>query len=201
MMDAADATSSGASGDSNAIVHEAIRQGYRGRVLAPVVDPSAVQIAFAAGVGQTIETTLGGAIDSTRFIPLPVRARVRMLSDGKFFSESFGWPWDSGATAVLEADNVTWIVGSRPVSLFDRSWFLAHGQDPRRFDLVIVKSPHCEHHMFAQWCAKLLNVDAPGSTSANVRNLGHQRCERPLFPLDKDFPFTPRADIFQRPRN
>ncbi|MFO0821267.1 MAG: M81 family metallopeptidase [Pirellulales bacterium] len=200
MMDAADATSSGASGDSNAIVCEAIRQGYRGRVLAPVVDPTAVQVAFAAGVGQTIETTLGGAIDSTRFTPLTVRARVRMLSDGKFFSESFGWPWDSGATAVLEADNVTWIVGSRPVSLFDRSWFLAHGQDPRRFDLVIVKSPHCEHHMFAQWCAKLLNVDAPGSTSANVRKLGHQRCERPLFPLDKDFTYTPQADIFQRPR-
>lgn len=200
LMDAADATSSGASGDSNAIVREALRQGYRGRILAPMVDPAAVRVAFNAGVGQTIDTTLGGAMDPRRFTPLPVRARVRMLSDGKFFSESFGWPWDSGDTAVLEADNVTWIVGSRPVSLFDRSWFLAHGQDPRRFELVIVKSPHCEHHMFAQWCAKLVNVDAPGSTSANVRKLGHQRCARPMFPLDQEFPYTPQVDIFQRSR-
>src|SRR5213593_3815388 len=35
MMDAADATSSGASGDSNAIIRELIRQNYRGTVLAP----------------------------------------------------------------------------------------------------------------------------------------------------------------------
>lgn len=198
LMDAADATSSGASGDSNAIIREVIRQGYRGRVLAPIVDPAAVAQAFDAGIGATIQTTVGGAVDPRRFQPLPISAKVRMLSDGKFNSESFGWPWDSGNTAVLEADNITLIVGSRPVSLFDRSWFYAHGQDPRRFNMVIVKSPHCEHHMFADWCAKQINVDAPGSTSANVKGLGHTKCERPIFPLDDEFEFTPVADIFRR---
>ncbi|MEO1996262.1 MAG: M81 family metallopeptidase, partial [Planctomycetaceae bacterium] len=60
MMDAADATSSGASGDSNAIVRELLSQGYRGTVLAPVVDPVAVQQAFAAGVGASIRVAVGG---------------------------------------------------------------------------------------------------------------------------------------------
>lgn len=198
LMDAADATSSGATGDSNAILRELRRQNYRGRVLAPIVDPAAARQAFEAGVGATLHTTVGGALDPKRFQPLAVEARVRLLSDGKFHSESFGWPWDSGATAVLEADNFTLVVGSRPVSLFDRSWFYSHGQDPRRFDLVIVKSPHCEPHMFAQWCAKLINVDAPGSTSANVRRLGHTRCARPLFPLDDIRDYQPVADIFRR---
>lgn len=199
MMDAADATSSGASGDSNAIIGEVLRQGYRGRVLAPIVDPAAVRQAFAAGVGATIHTRIGGAIDSARFQPLALEARVRLLSDGKFRSESFGWPWDSGDTAVLEADNLTLVVGTRPVSLFDRSWFHANGQDPRHFNLVVVKSPHCEHQMFADWCAKLMNVDALGSTSANVKSLGHTKCARPLFPLDDVVGFTPVADIFRRP--
>ncbi len=198
MMDAADATSSGASGDSNSIIRELIRQGYRGRVLTPIVDPAAVAQAFDAGIGATIQTTIGGAVDPQRFQPLPISARVRMLSDGKFNSESFGWPWDSGNTAVLEADNITLIVGTRPVSLFDRSWFYAHGQDPRRFNMVIVKSPHCEHHMFTDWCAKQINVDAPGSTSANVKGLGHTKCQRPMFPLDDEFAFAPAADIFRR---
>lgn len=197
-MDAADATSSGASGDSNAILCELLRQNYRGRVLAPIVDPAAVRAAFAAGVGATIRTTVGGAVDSTRFQPLPLECRVRMLSDGQFRSESFGWPWNSGNTAVLESDNLMLIVGTHPVSLFDRSWFYAHGQDPKRFDLVIVKSPHCEHHMFADWCAKLINVDAPGSTSANVRGLGHTLCARPMFPLDREVAFEPAADVFRR---
>ncbi len=198
MMDAADATSSGASGDSNAIIREVERQKYRGRVLAPIVDAAAVRQAFAAGVGGTIRTQVGGAVDPARFQPLELEARVKLLSDGKFRSESFGWPWDSGDTAVLEADCLTLVVGTRPVSLFDRSWFHANGQDPRHFNLVVVKSPHCEHHMFADWCAKLINVDAPGSTSANVKSLGHTKCERPIFPLDESVEFTPHVDVFCR---
>jgi microcystin degradation protein MlrC len=198
LVDAADATSSGASGDSNAILAELMRQNYRGRALIPIVDPGAVRQAFASGVGATISTTVGGACDAKRFKPISIRARVRMLSDGKFRSESFGWHWDSGDTAVLEADNYTLIVGTRPVSLFDRSWFYAHGQDPKRYDLVVVKSPHCEHHMFAAWCARLINVDAPGSTSANLKSLGHTVCERPIFPLDPEVEFHPVADVFRR---
>lgn len=198
MMDAADATSSGASGDSNAILAELLRQGYQGSVLTPVVDPAAVRQAFEAGIGGTIQVSIGGAFDPARFPPVQLEARVRLLSDGKFRSESFGWGWDSGDTAVLQSGNYTLLVGTRPVSLFDRSWFLAHGQDPKRFNVVVVKSPHCEHHMFADWCAKLINVDAPGSTSANLQSLGHTRCARPLFPLDGEIAFEPVADIFRR---
>ena len=198
LMDAADATSSGASGDSNAILCELRRQQYPGRVLAPIVDPAAVRQAFAAGVGAKIHTTVGGAFDPARFQPLPIEAQVRLLSDGKFRSESFGWPWDSGPTAVLQSNNCTLVIGTRPVSLFDRSWFYAHGQDPRNFDLVIVKSPHCEPHMFANWCAKLINVDAPGSTSANLQSLGHTRCARPMFPLDDVPEYQPVPQIFRR---
>ena len=98
------------------------------------------------------------------------------------------------------ADNYTLVLGSRPVSLHDRSFYYAHGQDPKQFDCVVVKSPHCQPHMFAAWCGRLINVDAPGSTSANLRSLGHRRCRRPVFPLDEDVPFVPRATRFERRR-
>lgn len=199
LMDAADAPSSGASGDSNAILRELIAQGYRGRALIPIVDPPAVRQAFTAGIGATIHVTVGGALDPARYQPLEIDAHVRLLSDGRFRSESFGWHWDSGHTAVLESQNVTLVVGSRPVSLFDRSWFYAHGQDPRRFNLVVVKSPHCEPQMFAAWCRQLINVDAPGSTSANLHSLGHKKCPRPIFPLDQGVEFHPEVEIFRRP--
>ena len=200
LVDAADATSSGASGDSNAILRELIESGYQGRVLMPMVDAPAVQQAFAAGIGATISTTLGGTLDPVRFTPLLLDAKVRLLSDGRFRSESFGEEWSAGPTAVLEADNVTLVVGSRAVSLYDRSFFYAHGQDPKRFDAVVVKSPHCQHHMFADWCVRMVNVDAPGSSSANLQSLGHTRCPRPIFPLDAGVSFTPKAKLFQRNR-
>lgn len=197
LVDAADATSSGAPGDSNAILRELLASGYRGRALVPIVDPAAVATAFAAGVESTVRVAVGGAFDR-RHQPLEITARVQMLSDGRFQSESFGQEWYSGRTAVLKSGAVTLVVTTRPVHLFDRSLFFAHGLDPRRFDLVVVKSPHCQRRMYADWCAKLINVDAPGATSANLPTLGHTRCRRPMYPLDPDVSFTPRAERFDR---
>ena len=200
LVDAADATSSGASGDSNAILRKLVETGYQGRVLMPIVDAPAARQALGAGVGGVISTTVGGTLDSRRFQPWLITAKVRLLSDGRFRSESFGEEWCAGPTAVLESDNVTLVVSSRAVNLYDRSFFHAHGQDPKRFDAVVVKSPHCQPHMYADWCVRMVNVDAPGSSSANLRSLGHTRCPRPMFPLDADVTFTPKVKLFQRDR-
>ncbi|MFB3818028.1 MAG: M81 family metallopeptidase [Candidatus Methylomirabilales bacterium] len=197
LVDAADATSSGAPGDSNAILRGLVEQGYPGRALIPLVDPPAVRAAFAAGVGATIQARLGGALDP-RWTPLPVRARVRLLSDGRFRSESHGDEWNSGDTAVLDVGRLTLVCTSRAVSLYDRSLFLAHGQDPQRFDLVVQKSPHCQDRFYKAWATRLINVDVPGATSANLKSLGHTRCLRPMFPLDEGVEFRPEAKLFQR---
>ena len=199
LFDAADATSSGASGDSNAIMRALIDASYKGRVLLPIVDPPAVTAAFENGVGSIIETQVGGFLDAKRFFPLSVKARVRLLSDGMFINESYQRMWNSGLTAVLEADNYTIVVTSRPVDLYDRSLFLAMGQDPKNFDLVVVKSPHCQYQFYEEWAAFHVNVDAPGSTSANLKSLGHTRCARPVFPLDDDVTFNPQVKVFRRP--
>jgi microcystin degradation protein MlrC len=200
LVDAADATSSGASGDSNAVLRALMESGYRGRTLLPMVDEPAVKAAFAAGVGAPITTPVGGTLDPARFTPLELTATVRLLSDGRFRSESFGEEWLAGPTAVLESGNFTLVVSSHAVNLYDRSFFLAHGQDPRRFDAVVVKSPHCQPHMYADWCVRMVNIDAPGSSSANLPSLGHTRCPRPMFPLDPEVPFHPVAKLFSRPR-
>lgn len=200
LIDAADATSSGASGDSNAILRKLIESGYTGRTLVPIVDAGAVDQAFSAGVSATISTTIGGSLDPERFQPLEMTLTVRSLSDGHFHSESFGERWFAGPTAVLESDNFTLVVSSRAVSLYDRSFFYAHGQNPKTFDAVVVKSPHCQHHMYAAWCTEMVNVDAPGSASANLPYLGHTRCPRPIFPLDTDVTFTRQTKTYQRQR-
>jgi len=198
LVDAADATSSGASGDSNAILRALIECGYQGRTLLPIVDRPAVEASFRGGVGSEVVVSLGGTLDRGRFQPVEIRAKVRSLSDGRFRSESFGEVWNSGPTAVLESGPFTVVVGSRAVSLYDRSFFYANGQDPRNSEAVVVKSPHCQKHMYADWCSTLLLIDAPGSTSANVRGLGHQRCQRPIFPLDQPIEYQPQVEIFSR---
>lgn len=200
LVDAADAPSSGASGDSNVVLRELLRTGYRGRALIPIVDPGAVRAAEAAGIGGTVRTTVGGARDPRRFTPVSIEGRVRLLSDGHFLSEAFADEWYSGRTAVIAVGSITLVVTSRPVHLFDRALFHAHGQDPQRFDLVVVKSPNPQRRMYRDWCKRYIHIDATGSTSARVETLGHVHCPRPMFPLDPDASFTPRAKLFSRSR-
>jgi microcystin degradation protein MlrC len=196
LTDAADATSSGASGDSNAILRALDDGGYRGTVLAPIVDAPAVTAATAAGVGGTIRTTIGGRSDPARFEPMPFEGSVVSLGDGRYTSESDGLECQAGPTAVIRNDTATVVVTSRPVMLHDRSLFLAYGQDPQTFDAVVVKSPRCEPRMFDAWAARTVHVDAPGSTSANLRSLGHTHCPRPIFPLDEAVPFIPEVELY-----
>lgn len=196
--DAADATSSGASGDSNAIIAALKAAGYRKRVLAPIVDAPAASAAHRAGVGAKIEVALGGTIDPARFKPMTVRARVKLLSDGAARLETMKAPLEAGPTAVLTFDNFTVVAMSRSVSLFDRAMYFANGLDPTDFDLIVVKSPHTEHHMFDAWSEQNFNVDAPGATSANLKSLGHTICARPVYPLDDGVTFDPKAVIYRR---
>jgi microcystin degradation protein MlrC len=197
LVDAADATSSGASGDSNAILAELMRQGCRRTALAPIVDEPAVKACFAAGIGAEITVNVGGSLDP-RFTPSTVAGRVRVLSDGHMHSESHGEHWYAGLTAVLEAGPYTLVLTSRPVSLYDRTLFLVNGQDPAAFDMTVVKSPLCQPRFFNDGAEHVLNIDAPGSTSANVKGLGHTVARRPLYPLDDDFPYTPEPRVFRR---
>lgn len=194
--DAADATSSGATGDSNAIIAALRDAGYGKRVLAQIVDPAAAAAAHEAGVGGTVSVTLGGAIDPGRYRPMPVTAQVKLLSDGRSRLETMQTELDAGPTAVLTFDNFTVVVFSISISLFDRAMYYANGCNPTDFDLVVVKSPHTEFHMYDAWVEKNFNIDAPGATSADIANLGHTICARPMYPLDPDVEFNPEATIY-----
>ena len=195
--DAADATSSGATGDSNLILKGLRDAAYAKRVLAQIVDPGAAAAAHKAGVGATITVGLGGALDPGRFSPMQVTARVKLLSDGKARLETMKTGLDAGPTAVLEFDNFTVVVFSLTLSLFDRAMYYANGLDPQDFDLIVVKSPHTENHMYDAWVDNNFNVDVAGATSANLKSLGHTICARPMYPLDAAVVFEPVATLYR----
>ena len=196
--DAPDATSSGATGDSNLILRALIDAGYEKRALAQIVDAPAAAKAHEAGVGASIAVTLGGTCDPGRFKPLAVAARVKSLSDGEARLETSGNKLDAGPTAVLEIGNIIVVVLSRTVSLFDRALYYSNGLDPQDFDLIVVKSPHTEYKMYDAWVEKNFNLDIPGATSANLPTLGHTICARPIFPLDPDVRFQPKPIVYTR---
>lgn len=194
---ATDATSSGATEESNTIIAVLKNANYGGRVLAQIVDPAAAA-AHEAGVGATVTVTLSGEIDPGMYTAMTVQAVVALLSDGQAQLETMGMALEAGPTAVLQFENFTIVAPSHSVSLFDRAMYYANGCNSRGFDLVVMKSPHAEFHMYDAWIEKNFNIDASRATSANLRSLGHTISVRPTYPSDPATKFVPKATIFQR---
>ena len=202
MMDAADATAPALPATATPSCAPVWRAGYQGSALLPIIDPPAAAACLppvsARRCARRRRRLRPGALPAAG-----VEGRVHLLAEGRFIARVQRGATVSGPTAVLEGAELhagpgaagRWICTTAPS-------FLAHGQDPRQFDLVVVKSPHCKPHMYADWCARLINVDAPGATSANLRSLGHRACPRPIFPLDAAVTFRPHVGFFSaQPRH
>ena len=127
-----------------------------------------------------------------------VSARVKLLSDGKSRLETMKISLDAGPTAVLAFDNFTVEVLSQSVSLFARAMYYSNGIDPVDYDVIVLKSPHAEHHMYDAWVENNYVVDVAGSTSANLPTLGHTVAARPMSLLDPGVTYTPKAQIYRR---
>jgi hypothetical protein len=75
--------------------------------------------------------------------------------------------------------------------------YYANGLDPQDFDLIVVKAPNTEHHIYDAWVDNSFNVDVAGATSANLKSLGHTICARPMFSLDDGVEFHPVATLYR----
>ncbi len=181
--DGADATASGAPGDSNAILKGLLAHNFSGTSLVPIVDAPAVSRAFDAGIGRTCTVPLGGTRDPGRFQPVVVDAYIKSLHDGMFRYED-GTAGRAGRAAVLVVGRIHILATTRPVYVVGRKVFQAHGLEPQDFDLVVVKSPNGYRTWYQSIAAQMIPVDVPGSTSANLRSLPYRKCVRPIFPLD-----------------
>ena len=184
--DAADATASGASGDSNMILRGLLEGGtFAGRALVSIVDAPAARAAHAAGVDATLQVTLGGTRDPQRFQPFAVTAKVKALFTGDFTYED-GSRGFAGATAVLTTERADILVTERSVFVVGQRVYLDHDLDPAGYDVVVVKSPNGFRPYYEAIASRIVPVDVPGSTSANLLSLPFTRCVRPIFPLDQD---------------
>jgi microcystin degradation protein MlrC len=187
--DAADATASGASGDSNEIIKGILEHGFLGKVLVSVVDAPVVQRAVEVGVDGEFAMPIGGQLDPQRFTPVELPFEVVSLHDGQFQYEN-GMLGKAGTTAVLKSGSITLLVTSVAVYVVGQMVYTEHGLQPRDFDVVVVKSPNGFRPYYEDIAADIVAVDVAGSTSANLQSLPYKHCGRPMFPLDEDVEFS-----------
>jgi len=184
LLDSADGTSSGASGDNTEILEALLGAKLDKPSYTMVIDPEVVELAIEAGVGNTISVILGGKIDKRFSHPIKVTARVKTISDGVFKCEGplmRGVEFHMGRTVVLVAGKVYIVVMERPTFLWDPGLYRSVGLEPKNAKIVVVKSPVAAYADIAE---KMIFVDTLGASSPHFTKLPFEHVTRPLYPFD-----------------
>jgi len=177
----------GGAGDSTHLLY-ALRQEEHCRVaLALLHDPEAVDLAVAAGVGSTINLSLGGKANALSGPPFPMTARVlcvRTDAAQPVFEGASSQPL--GTSVLLEQDGLHVIANTIRQQPFSPEVFTAHGLDIRDLDVVVVKSTNHFYNCFAPLVAKVIYCDAPGAATEDLSALPYTTLTRPVWPLDSE---------------
>jgi microcystin degradation protein MlrC len=185
--DSADATTSGAPGDSNWLLRELLAHDWPRPALVPLVAPEVVTEAARRGAGAELTTPLGGTRDARFSRPLTVRTRVERLFEARFvLSGHLGrnLAIDMGPAAVLRAGNVYIVVTSRSGPHFAPELFRAAGLDPFTAAVLVAKSPCGFRAAYAGRAARIISVSAPGCAPADFWRYEYRHIPRPLWPWD-----------------
>ncbi len=182
----------GSPGDGTHLLRAMLDAGLGARaVFGFVVDPQTVADAIAAGVGASLDVTLGGRTDDLHGAPLAARADVRAISDGRLVMTHMfrGTPLNLGPMVRLTIEGMDVIVASRRSQTFDLEPFLAVGVDVARYDVVALKSSNHFRACFKDVAGAIVTADTPGLCTLQVEVFERQRTARRLWPLHEDAVF------------
>lgn len=188
LSDAADATTSGAPGDSVWILREILKYDWPRPALVTLVSPEIVERARQAGVGADLQTSLGGVRDSRFGIRLDFAGKVTRLFNAQFVLNGHlgkNMAISMGPSAVLSCGQTQVIVTTLSGPHFAPELFQAAGFDPFAASLVVAKSPCGFRAVYAQRAAAIFSVRAPGCAPSDFWNYRFERIPRPTWPWDE----------------
>jgi microcystin degradation protein MlrC len=194
LSDSADATTSGAPGDSTWLPRELLKYDWPRPALVTLVAPEAVAAAQRQGAGSELTAALGGVRDRRFSQPLPVTARVERLFEARFVMSGHlarNLAVDMGPSAVLRRGNVHLIVTTRSGPHFAPELFRAAGLDPFAASVLVAKSPCGFRAAYGQRARKILIVRAPGCAPSDFWRYEYHHIPRPLWPWDEVESWTP----------
>ncbi len=189
LVDIADNPWTGGPGDSVELLRFLLREGVRPAALALVRDPEVVDRCFRAGVGATVEVSLGGKTDDLHGPPLAVRGTVRLLADGRYVNAGpmfAGVTVDLGRTVVLAVEGIAVLVTERAESPIDLNVFRAHGIEPTEQRVLALKGKGHFRAAFEPIAERVVLVEGPGITGSDLSRLPFRHIRRPIWPLDLD---------------
>jgi microcystin degradation protein MlrC len=189
LLDMGDNVGGGSPADSTHLLHAIRRHGLR-PAFACLSDPAAVEQAAAAGQGATLQLVVGGRTDRQHGEPYQDRFQVQGLFDGKFQEPEprhGGFTHcDQGPTAVLQGESgIDLMLTTRRMPPFSIRQLTTFGVDPARYHLLVAKGVNAPVAAYQPVCRRLIRVNTPGCTTADMERLTFHHRRRPLFPFER----------------
>ena len=143
--------------------------------------------AHRAGVGSSIDISLGAKYDDLHGDPLEINVYVKALHDGKLIMQAMGKGSriHFGKLARLVIDGIDIVVGSKRSQTFDPGPFEAVGIDVTKYDIVALKSSNHFRAGFTDLASKIITADPPGLTTHHVEVFPREEKTYPLWPIDE----------------
>ena len=187
--DGADATNSGAPGDSTVLLREFMKQQpIPHGAMTFLVDPKAVTHAEKAGVGGVFDTFVGGIFAPEFSEPLRFRGTVERLLPIQYeLNGALGrkMPVQMGRGAVVRSGDVTVIFTERSGPGSSPLLYEAAGLKPRECGIVVAKSPTAFRADYDPFVAATYIADCPGCATPNWSRLNFRNINQPLWPLQQ----------------
>lgn len=179
----------GTPGDGTHLLRALLEARPQEAVFVGIKDSQVVNQAIAAGVGATIDISLGGKTDELHGTPIECTAYVKMLTDGEAVLEApmgRGWRYPLGRSARLVIEGVDVIVISRAMQTLDRTPLLLHGVDATQRKIIAIKSAHHFRSGFEGVARSVVSTDPPGLSTWQMDVFPKSLTLRPVYPLDLD---------------
>jgi len=192
LLDMGDNVGGGSPGDSTFLLH-ALRDAGVEDSFVCIFDPESVAAANQAGVGASLELSIGGKTDQRHGSPMVSAVEVLSLHEGRFEEKEprhgGRTHYDMGRTAIVKiTDGPTVMLTSRRMVPFSLAQLTSCGIDPGKFSVLVAKGVHAPTAAYKPVCPTLLRVNTLGVTTADMEQLEFHHRRHPLFPFERDLP-------------
>lgn len=197
LLDMGDNIGGGSPGHGTILLEELQR-----RAISPsfvcLFDPESVRVADAAGAGATVRLDLGGAGDGLHGGTVTAKCTVLSLHEGRFKETAArhgGFlEFDQGRAAVVRTDRgVTVLLTSRRVPPFSLEQLHSCGLDPKSFRVIVAKGVIAPLAAYGPVVDRVIKVNTPGVTCADMTQLPFHHRRRPMFPFEHVTDWQPDA--------
>ncbi|NOY00812.1 MAG: M81 family metallopeptidase [Verrucomicrobia bacterium] len=189
LLDMGDNVGGGSPADSTFLLH-ALNENNIADSFICIFDPQAVKTASSVTIGDSVDLSIGAHTDEQHGTPLNCTAEVLSLHEGKF-SESQArhggfTDFDQGPTAIVKCSSgITIMLTSKRIPPFSLAQLTSCELDPGDFRIFVAKGVIAPQAAYQEVCDHFIQVNTPGATCADMKQLDFKNRRRPMFPFEE----------------